>query len=116
MDQFKWALYWRNSLADAESGKGSLKESDVSSFTDVGTDLFKKGMLTQDIVDRLFSNENLKVKIVPVIYRPTVLIKRLEHGKELTGVFPQIISPLICPLWVSVRTVFDGPLFTTIDG
>jgi hypothetical protein len=101
MNQFSWALYWRNSLADAESGKGSLKKKDVESFIDVGKDIFEKGVLPQDIVSQLFSGEDSETRTVSIIYRPTILIKLLQHGKTLTGIYPEIISPVICPLYVN---------------
>lgn len=101
MNQFNWALYWRNSLADAESGKGSLKKKDIKSFIDVGKDLFEKGILPNNIISDLFIGEDPETKVVSILFRPTVLIKRLQHRTTLTGIYPEIISPVICPLYVN---------------
>ena len=101
MNEFNWASYWRNSLADAESGKGALKLKDTKGFIKVGNDVFDTGVLPDDLVKQLFKNEKQKTQLVPLIYRPSVLKLKKQHGKKLTGIFPEVISALVCPLWLN---------------
>ena len=39
----QWLSYWRNSLADAESGKGALSKSDIERLAKVDLSVFKEG-------------------------------------------------------------------------
>jgi hypothetical protein len=57
---------------------------------DVGKDLFEKGILPKDMISGMFIGEKPETNAVSIIYRPTVLIKRLLHGKTLTGIYPEI--------------------------
>lgn len=85
--------YWRNTLADSESGKGAFERKDEDSFTkskDVSA-----GRLDEEIVKSLFQGENLEVKTVEVLLRPQVWIRQLKHGKERTAGAPAIVTPLV---------------------
>jgi hypothetical protein len=101
VNQLNWALYWRNSLVDAESGRGSLKTKDIESFIGIDKSIFEKGILPQDATSKLFTEEEVETQVVSIVYRPAILIKRLLHGKALMGNYPEIISPLICPIYVN---------------
>ena len=108
MDDFNWASYWRNSLADAESCKGTLKDN--SGFVTVDVEIFATGRLPEDTVNELFKDENDKTQLMQLICRPSIFKLKKEHGKKLTG-FPVVISPLICPLWLNRQ----GYLFPSDD-
>jgi hypothetical protein len=108
MDDFSWASYWRNSLADAESCKGTLKDN--SGFVTVDVENFATGRLPEDTVNELFKDENDKTQLIQLICRPSIFKLKKEHGKKLTG-FPEVISPLICPLWLNRQ----GYLFPSDD-
>ncbi|XTZ37850.1 AAA domain-containing protein [Salmonella enterica] len=85
--------YWRNTLADAESGKGAFERKDEDSFTqwmDITT-----GTLNEEIVDSFFEDEDDQVKTVEVLLRPQVWIRLIMHGKERTAGAPAIVTPLV---------------------
>ncbi len=85
--------YWRNSLADAESGKGAFERKDEDLFTrwmDVD-----RGRLGEEIVQSFFEGEDEQVKTVEVLLRPQVWIRLLKHGKARTAGAPDIVTPLV---------------------
>lgn len=97
--------YWRNSLADAESGKGAFERKDANKFTrwmDIAS-----GRLNEEIVGSFFDGENESVKTVGILLRPKVWISLLKHGKELTAGLPGIVTPLVTPALLNR----DGLLF-----
>lgn len=85
--------YWRNTLADAESGKGTFASNDVGSFTK-WTDI-DSGRLKDETVRAFFEDEGEDVKTVEVLLRPQVFIRLLKHGKERTAGAPEFITPLV---------------------
>jgi len=85
--------YWRNTLADAESGKGAFERKDEESFTQWMN--IDKGRLDEEIVQSFFVGENEKVQTVKVLLRPHVWIHLLKHGKERMAGAPGIVTPLV---------------------
>lgn len=60
--------YWRNTLADAESGKGTFERKDEESFNQwMDVD---RGRLDEKIVQSFFEDEDEQVKTVEVMLRP----------------------------------------------
>ncbi|MDW4741437.1 hypothetical protein NQ288_26900, partial [Escherichia coli] len=57
--------YWRNSLADAESGKGSFERKDAKNFTHWHG--IAAGRLDEAIVSKFFKGEKDDVETVDVI-------------------------------------------------
>ncbi|MEW7313460.1 AAA domain-containing protein [Buttiauxella gaviniae] len=89
----RFASYWRNSLADAESGKGAFERKDADKFTrwmDITT-----GRLDDKTVRAFFEGEDESVKTVEVLLRPKVWIRLIKHGKERTAGAPGIVTPLV---------------------
>ena len=85
--------YWRNTLADAESGKGAFERKDEDSFTQwMNVDQRRLG---EEIVQSFFKGEDEQVKTVEVLLRPQVWIRQLKHGKERTAGAPGIVTPLV---------------------
>lgn len=87
--------YWRNSLADAESGKGTFELKDVEKFfqwVDIST-----GRLDEESVRTFFKDESNAVKTVEVLLRPKAWIRQRKHGKERTAGAPGIVTPLVTP-------------------
>ena len=85
--------YWRNSLADAESGKGAFERKDADKFTrwmDITT-----GRLDEETVHAFFEGEDDAVKSVEVLLRPKAWIRLTKHGKERTAGAPGIVTPLV---------------------
>lgn len=85
--------YWRNTLADTESGKGAFERKEEDSFTQWMN--VEQGRLGEDIVQSFFEGEDEQVKTVEVLLRPQVWIRLLKHGKERTAGAPGIITPLV---------------------
>ncbi|MFW0699437.1 AAA domain-containing protein [Pantoea sp. R13S299] len=99
--------YWRNTLADAESGKGAFERKDEESFTQwMNVD---QGRLNEEIVQSFFEGEDAQLKTVEVLLRPHVWIRLLEHGKERAAGAPDFITPLV----TSALLNRDGFLFPT---
>lgn len=85
--------YWRNSLADAESGKGAFKRKEADKFTQWID--FTLGQLDGKIVHKFFENEDDRVNTVEVLLRPQAWIRLILHGKERTAGAPGIVTPLV---------------------
>lgn len=102
-----FASYWRNSLADAESGKGAFERKDAEKFIewrDSGT-----GRLEQGIVNELFADEGEDVKSVEIVLRPKAWVRLIQHGKERTAGAPGIVTPLV----TATRVTREGLLYPT---
>ncbi|MDX7854705.1 AAA domain-containing protein [Aeromonas caviae] len=102
-----FASYWRNSLADAESGKGAFEHKNADNFTQ-WMDI-TSGRLNKEIVHAFFEGEGEAVKTVEVLLRPKVWLRRLKHGKERMAGAPGIVTPLVTPALLNR----DGFLFPT---
>lgn len=107
-----WLRYWRNSLADSESGKGALKKKELRSFFNTDVTAFQLGYLSNDdesdvrILKNLFKGESDKTQLVKVLIRPTIYLSKYEHGHKHTSIRPDVISPIICQVWVSRQGYF----------
>lgn len=102
-----FASYWRNSLADAESGKGAFERRDTDAFTqwmDITT-----GRLNEEIVRAFFEGEGDTVKTVEVLLRPQAWVRLIQHGKERIAGAPGIVTPLV----TSALLNREGFLFPT---
>ncbi|WP_395303292.1 AAA domain-containing protein [Pectobacterium polonicum] len=99
--------YWRNTLADAESGKGAFERKDEESFTQWMN--IDQGRLSEEIVPLFFDGEDDQIKTVEVLLRPQVWIRQLKHGKERTAGAPGIVTPLV----TSALLNREGFLFPT---
>ncbi|MFE8045894.1 AAA domain-containing protein [Brenneria goodwinii] len=100
--------YWRNSLADAESGKGAFERKDANKFTpwmDITT-----GRLDEETVRAFFEGEGDAVKTVEVLLRPKAWIRLRKHGKEWAAGAPDIVTPLV----TSALLNREGFLFPTV--
>jgi hypothetical protein len=85
--------YWRNTFADAESGKGAFERKDEESFTQWKS--VDQGRLDDEIVQSFFEGEDEQIKTVEVLLRPQVWIRLLKHSKERTAGVPGFITPLV---------------------
>lgn len=97
----QWLRYWRNSLADAESGRGALTRRELEQSLPVGREAYRQGRLAPEVVGRLFSGEAESVELLRVVLRPAVYMALLEHGQGRRALFPEVMTPLICVLWVT---------------
>ncbi|RQH00133.1 helicase [Paraburkholderia dinghuensis] len=89
-----YAAYWRNSLADAELGRGTLKKDELGSYHHVSCDEAESGILLEETVHALFSDEPEKVQFVEVVYRPLIYALKNEHGQRATQL-PEFVTPLV---------------------
>ncbi|EIP1909306.1 TPA: hypothetical protein OO524_001924, partial [Shigella flexneri] len=91
----RFASYWRNSLADAESGKGCFERKDAQNFTHWHG--IAAGRLDEAIVNKFFKGEKDDVETVNVILRPKVYFRLLQHGKDRSAGTPDIVTPIVTP-------------------
>ncbi|SJN14278.1 Putative superfamily I DNA helicases [Halomonas citrativorans] len=99
----QWLRYWRNSLADAESGRGALTKKALGQTDYLERTVYRDGRLPSNhpVLQRLFEEEDASTKVVRVALRPAVYKVLQEHGTEKRALYPDVITPLICGLWVS---------------
>lgn len=104
----QWLRYWRNSLADAESCKGAITLKEFHRHLSVSADTLRNGRLEEDSRElaALFKNEPKNVQLVQVVYRPTAYELKHEHGKKYTGSAPEVLTPVVCTLWVNRKGLF----------
>lgn len=104
-----FASYWRNSLADAEFGKGAFTRSEGDDFTLWSATAIASGKLERQYIDQFFADEADNIDYVDIILRPKVFLRLVEHTKERTTGAPGIITPLIFGAKLS-RTGYIFPL------
>lgn len=99
----QWLRYWRNSLADAESGRGALTKKELGQTESLESTFYREGRLPPEhsVLQKLFKGEPESVRLVRVMLRPAVYKVLQEHGAKKQALFPDVITPLICGLWVS---------------
>ncbi|PKF54885.1 AAA domain-containing protein [Psychrobium sp. 1_MG-2023] len=108
MDDLSWIRYWRNSLADADSGKGALKKRDLNGYHPTKRTNFSLGMLepSDQILEKLFADENDNVLVIKAHYRPVLYTITKQHRQDYRGTTPQVLSPVICPIWITREGLF----------
>lgn len=99
----RWLRYWRNSLADAESWQGALTQKALDQTEYLERTVYRDGYLPSNhpVLKRLFKGEKEATQLVRVALRPAVYMGLQEHGVEKHALYPVIITPLICGLWVA---------------
>ena len=112
----QWLTYWRNSLADAESGKGALNQDDLKNLSVVDLTTFKAGCLPTNSAPlaELFKDEEDDTQLVQVVFRPMMHKVRFQHGKKKSALYPDYVAPLLCRLWVSRSGRFVPAAFPLI--
>ncbi|TLX47325.1 DNA helicase [Pseudoalteromonas phenolica] len=103
MNNQDWILYWRNSLADADSAKGALKKQELKNYVRATTNEFKEGKLKPDskLLQDLFHNEEDTLNAVEIHYRPVTYYLRKVHGKDYKNNMPDVLTPIVCTLYVN---------------
>lgn len=99
----QWLRYWRNSLADAESGRGALTKKALGQTDYLERTVYRDGRLPSDhpVLQKLFAEEEESTQVVRVALRPAVYKVLQEHGTKKRALYPDVITPLICGLWVA---------------
>lgn len=104
----KFAAYWRNSLADAELGRGAWKKTDLAKeFIPLPRNLIESGVLDSKTLDTLFKDEPKNIDSVDLIIRPEAFALGLEHGARIDAGMPEVVTPIIC----AVRVNRTGRIF-----
>jgi hypothetical protein len=97
--------YWRNSLADAELGRGAFRNDDVEAFVPVDSAAILWGQADAEAVAALFQGRHAEAKSRTVLLRPFVYRARTVHGWRRSRL-PDVLTPI-----VSRVTLFrDGEL------
>lgn len=98
----RWLRYWRNSLADAELGKGALRQADLGKTIPVYRDSFSRGHFSDPsaILAALFRDEPHDTPVIKVLFRPAVYLRRKAHGKQRRDFLPDVVTPVACLAWV----------------
>lgn len=110
----KYATYWRNSLADAELGKGAWKKQDLSNeFIALPKEILGEGAIDHITVAKLFNGEPKSVDSIDLVVMPKAYALRLEHGVKFNGGLPEIVTPLVCVVRVN-RAGFLIPAGKTV--
>ena len=110
-DYLKFASYWRNSLADAESGKGALEDQNIKNFS-IWNDV-SSGRLDNTTTEYFFKDEQRDTNTVDVVLRPTVFNRLIKHGKERIAGSPYCVTPLVIIAKIN-REGFLFPISATI--
>ncbi|PPC84398.1 MAG: phospholipase [Methylotenera sp.] len=89
----KYARYWRNSLLDADNGKGTALPS---GSVPCSLSQMDEGIIDNaDLIARLFQDEEVDAETVEVTIRPFVYKSILHHGKTTGAGLPGEIYPVI---------------------
>jgi len=89
-----YAAYWRNSLADAELGRGTLTKDEFNRHRRVSPDEAGSGILHEETVKAYFDGEDEKLQFVEVVYRPWLYAVKNEHGQRVTHL-PEYVTPFV---------------------
>ncbi|WP_294911401.1 AAA domain-containing protein [Tatumella sp. UBA2305] len=101
--------YWRNTLADADSGKGGFRSGDADKFCQWRD--AESGRLAEDIVRDYFAGEDTDVMTVEVMLRPQAWMLQRQHGKKPAAGAPDVVTPLV----LSARLNREGFLIPAAD-
>lgn len=94
-DTLSVVSYWRNSLADAELGRGGWHDQDLSSATIRPRPELISAKLDSDGVSSFFKSEPLDVELIEVALYPLMFKLRTEHGSKKQYALPLIITPVV---------------------
>ena len=97
-----YARYWRNTLADAELGRGAFRSREVEAFQRIDAEALARGRFGEDTLAALFQGDNREAESLKVVLRPLVYRSRTEHGRSRVG-SPDFLTPIATP-----ATVFRG--------
>ncbi|AGI67587.1 putative DNA helicase-like protein [Octadecabacter antarcticus 307] len=87
--------YWRASLADGVLGKGQFSHRDRAKYISLPAEVLKSGMLPQNLVERIFSGQDEKVKEVSVRFWPLVTARRTSHAAQTASRLPELVAPVV---------------------
>ena len=88
------ARYWRNTLADAELGRGALSQDDAAALHPVSATDVSMGRVGHDVIATLFAGDRAEAESIAVVLRPLVYRSRTEHGR-VRSTLPALIAPIV---------------------
>lgn len=108
-NSLSFASYWRNSLADAELGKGAWAVREKQEVVARPLSELQAGLIDIDAVDNLFNSAGLAATDVwlDVVFHPFVFRARAEHARHKSRAQPYLVAPVV----VTGRLRRDGRLF-----
>ena len=89
------AKYWRNSLADAELGRGRFQTKEAGGFLRLAEQEVATGHVSNAAIEKCFRGEGDVVRTVEVVIRPKVYLFRVEHGEQRRSGVPEIVTPIV---------------------
>lgn len=89
------AAYWRNSLADAELGRGSWHDQDVAPYAVRSRPELLAARVDKALVDDYFKSESEDSSEVEVAIYPIMFKLKTEHGSKKQYALPNIITPVV---------------------
>ena len=101
------AKYWRNSLADAELGRGRFQTKEAGGFLRLAEQEVATGHVSNAAIEKCFHGEGDVVRTVEVVIRPKVYLFRVEHGEQRRSGVPEIVTPIVTRAFLSR----DGRLY-----
>jgi len=90
-----FANYWRDSLADADLGKGGFRKKELSDYHQCDDGQFRCGQINDELVASLFEGEDPDADHVELVLRPFVFEQKLDHAKRLSEGYPEIVTPTV---------------------
>lgn len=100
------ASYWRNSLADAELGKGGWHEPDLANTAIRPRFELINASLDRQVTDEFFRSEPAEIQAIEVAFHPILFKLKTEHGSRKQYALPSLISPIV----VKARLRRDGAI------
>ncbi len=88
------ARYWRNSLADAELGRGAFRSNDVTAFIQADSAVLLRGQADAGTVAALFRRSDAEAESRTVLLRPFVYRSRTMHGRQRSRL-PEVLTPIV---------------------
>lgn len=88
--------YWRNTLADAEAGKGAFERKDEESFNQwMNVD---RGRLDEEIMQSFFEGEDEQAKTAEVMLRPVIMSPVFCYEAMISLLFrrPNLVCRYTC--------------------
>ncbi len=99
-DTQKVTKYWRNSLADAELGRGTFTQKEAGDFLIVDHASLDAGHLPSNLVAALFGANASPNETCAIILRPFVFASRTERGQKRSSL-PEVVTPIATRMTVT---------------
>lgn len=88
------ARYWRNTLADAELGRGALGLKDAGALHPISPAALSTGRVGLEVITALFTGDRAEAESIAITLRPLVYRSRTEHGR-ISLTLPAVVTPIV---------------------